>query len=81
MMVVLLGAMGFVFAPCGFIAMLMARRDLKAMARGEMDPSGEKQTRMGRTLAMIASVVWAIKWTILLIVGTVLYLNWDKISN
>ena len=46
--ILILGVLGFVFAPCGFVAVWLGRRDLKAMAAGTMDRSGEALTNIGR---------------------------------
>jgi hypothetical protein len=78
---IILAAIAFVFAPCGFVAVVLARRDLRAMAAGTMDRAGEKQTRFARTLAVVASLVWAIKWAIAIGLGIVIYLNWDRVSR
>jgi hypothetical protein len=80
-MILILGVLGFVFAPFGFAAVWLARRDLRAMAAGTMDRSGEQLTRFGRLLGIIAGIVWAIKWTILICLGVVVYLNWETVSK
>jgi hypothetical protein len=78
-LLVMLAALAFVFAPCGFVALLLARRDLRAMGAGAMDPAGEKLTRTSRVLALVASVVWAVKWAAVVCGGVVLYFNWDRV--
>jgi hypothetical protein len=80
-MILLLGILGFVFAPFGFAAVWLGRRDLRAMAAGTMDRSGEQLTRFGRTLGIVAGIIWAIKWTILACLGVVVYLKWSWISQ
>jgi hypothetical protein len=53
---------------CGIIAWVMANSDLREMAAGTMDPSGEGNTRAGRICGIIG--------TILGIVGVVLAILW-----
>jgi hypothetical protein len=48
---------------CGifaFIAWIMGDTDLKAMARGEMDPAGEGLTKAGKICGMIGVALWVI---------------------
>ena len=42
--ILILGGLGFVFAPFGFFALLLGKRDLRDMAAGTMDRSGEALT-------------------------------------
>ena len=53
---------------CGIIAWVMANNDLREMAAGTMDPSGENNTRAGRTCGMIGTILGA--------VGLVLAILW-----
>jgi hypothetical protein len=80
-MILILGILGFVFAPFGFAAVWMGRRDLRLMAAGKMDRSGEQLTRLGRMVGIVAGLVWAIKWTVLACLGIVVYLNWQTINQ
>ncbi len=75
-----LAAFGFLFAPCGFIGVLLAKRDLREMAAGTRDRAGEPLTRTAKTLGIVAGVVWAIKWALLIGGGLVVYFNWDRIE-
>jgi hypothetical protein len=43
-------------AGVGVVAWVMGRRDLKAMDRGAMDPSGREKTRLGYALGICAAV-------------------------
>lgn len=79
--ILILGVLGFMFGPFAMAAVFLAKRDLKSMAAGSMDRSGEGLTRVGRWLGCVAGIIWAIQWTILLIVGLVIYLNWGAISR
>jgi hypothetical protein len=64
--VLVLGILGLVVCTiCGIIAWVMGNNDLREMAAGRMDRSGEGMTRAGRICGMIA--------TILMIVGVVFY--------
>ena len=56
--IVILGGLGFVFAPFGFFAMIMGKRDLRDMEAGTMDRSGEALTKVRRMLAFVSSIVW-----------------------
>ena len=80
-MILILGILGFVFAPFGFCAVWLGRRDLKAMAAGTMDRSGEQLTKLGRMIGIAAGIIWAIKWAILACAGLVIYLNWDTMKQ
>jgi hypothetical protein len=80
-MIVVLGGLGFVFAPCGFVALWLGKRDLRDMAAGNMDRAGEPLTKVGRMLGFVAGIVWAIKWLIASVVGVIVYLNWDRVSR
>ncbi len=73
----ILACIAFLFAPCGLAALLMARRDLRAMADGSMDRSGEPLTKLSRTLAIVAGIVWAVKWVLLCVIVVLLYLLLD----
>jgi hypothetical protein len=79
--ILILGVIGFVFAPCGFAAVWLGRRDLRAMASGSMDRSGESLTRLGRMLGIAAGIVWTIKWMILICLGAIVYLNWETVRK
>ena len=79
--IVILGGLGFVFAPFGFFAMIMGKRDLRDMEAGTMDRSGEALTKVGRMLAFVSSIVWIIKWIIVSILGLIVYFNWAYFSK
>lgn len=79
--ILMLGILGFVFAPFGCVGVWLARRDLRAMAAGTMDRAGEKLTRFGRLLGIVAGIYWAIKWVLLMALALVVYLNWDTIKS
>ena len=58
--VLMLGILGiFCCFICGIIAWVMADKDLREMAAGRMDRSGEGNTRAGKVCGII-SVAWAI---------------------
>lgn len=80
-LILILGGAGFVFAPCGFLALWLGKRDLRDMAAGRMDRAGEPLTKVGRMLGFVAGIVWAIKWLIALTIGLIVYLNWDRVSQ
>jgi hypothetical protein len=48
-----LGLLSFPVWIFGVAAWIMANRDLKAMAEGKMDPSGERLTKAGKILGII----------------------------
>jgi hypothetical protein len=79
--ILILGVLGFFFAPFGFAAVWLGRRDLRAMAAGTMDRAGEHLTKLGRMFGMVAGIVWAVKWTILTCLGVIVYWNWSWISQ
>lgn len=72
-MILAFGLIGFlcciIFA---IIAWVMGNNDLKEMAAGRMDPSGEGLTKAGKIIGMISvilAIVGAVIWLIMLIVG------------
>jgi hypothetical protein len=79
--ILILGVLGFVFAPFGFAAAWLGRKDLRAMAAGTMDPTGEQLTRTGRMLGIAAGIIWAVKWTLLICAGVIVYFNWPAIKQ
>jgi hypothetical protein len=79
--ILILGVLGFVFAPFGFVAVWLGRKDLRAMAAGTMDRSGEQLTKLGRMLGIAAGIMWAIKWAVLTCAGVLVYLNWSTIKQ
>ena len=54
--------------PLGIAALVMARRDLRKMEEGVMDPNGRKRTRDGRLCAIVGTVLSSIVGAILLAV-------------
>lgn len=79
--IVILGVLGFVFAPFGFVAMFLGKRDLRDMQAGTMDRSGEALTKLGRMLAFVSAIIWTIKWIIVTIIGLIVYFNWAYFST
>lgn len=79
--IIILGVLGFVFAPFGFFALIMGKRDLRDMEAGTMDRTGEAMTKLGRLLAFVSAIIWTIKWIILSILGVIVYFNWDFFSR
>jgi hypothetical protein len=49
----ILGLLSFPLWISGVVAWIMADRDLKAMAQGQMDPSGGRLTKAGKILGII----------------------------
>ena len=59
-LVLILGIVGIVCCfPCGIAAWVMGGSDLRAMAEGRMDPTGEGMTKGGKICGMI-SVAFAV---------------------
>jgi hypothetical protein len=62
-MILVLGILSLVTGPCaailGPIAWIMGKNDLKEMAAGTMDRSGEGATNAGRICGMIATILVA----------------------
>ena len=57
---------------CGIIAWVMANKDLKEMAAGTMDPSGEGLTKSGKIcgiVGIVLQIVCFVLWLLLLGVG------------
>lgn len=79
--ILMLGILGFLFAPFGFFAMFLGKRDLRDMQAGTMDRTGEPLTNLGRMLGKISSIVWAIKWMFLMLFGLIVYWNWQYVST
>ena len=72
--VLVLGILGLVLCViCSIIAWVMANEDLRQMAEGRMDPSGEGITKAGKILAIVAVVLNAIGlvFFLLAVVGAV----------
>ena len=59
---------------CGIIAWVMGNNDLREMAAGRMDPSGEGLTKAGKICGMIG-VIWNIVvlvgWLLIVILGSI----------
>jgi hypothetical protein len=65
----------FIFAPGAFVpavaALILARNDLKAMNRGEMDDTGRAATQIGLTCGLISLGIYAfLAFVLLSCVGT-----------
>ncbi|MDY7010856.1 MAG: DUF4190 domain-containing protein [Planctomycetota bacterium] len=57
-LVLVLGILGLVVCViCGIIAWVMGNNDLKEMAAGSMDPSGEGLTNAGKICGMISVIL------------------------
>ncbi len=71
-MILVLGILGIVVCVvCGIIAWVMGSTDLKAMAAGQMDPSGEGLTRAGKICGIISVALMAIGiviWILMVVV-------------
>jgi len=66
-LVLVLGILGLVVCPiCGIFAWIFGNADLKEMAAGTMDRSGESNTNAGKICGIVSVVLWAI--------GIVLYI-------
>ncbi len=72
-MILVLGILGIVLCVvCGIIAWVMGSNDLKAMAAGQMDPSGEGLTRAGRIcgiISVVLNLIVVVLWVLMLIIG------------
>ncbi len=56
--VLALGILGlFVCSICGIIAWIMGNNDLKEMAAGTMDPSGQGLTQAGRICGIVSVII------------------------
>ena len=70
-----LGIVGLVVCfICGIIAWVMGKTDLREMAAGRMDPSGQGLTNAGRICGIISVVLacaGAVIWLIVLVVAAV----------
>ena len=62
-MILIFGILGVIFA---ILAWVMGGNDLKAMAAGQMDPSGEGLTKAGKILGIIGCVlgILSILWIV-----------------
>jgi hypothetical protein len=77
-MILVFGIIGIVLCfPLGIAAWVMGNNDLKAMARGEMDPAGQGTTQAGKVCGMISvglAVLGILFWvitTMVLVAGSV----------
>ncbi len=73
--ILILGILGIVCCViCGIIAWVMGKNDLREMAAGRMDPSGEGLTKAGKICGMIG-VIWNIValvgWLLIVILGSI----------
>jgi hypothetical protein len=72
-LILVLGILSLVLcAPLGIFAWIMGNTDLKAMAAGEMDPTGRDTTNIGKILGIIGVcllVVGFIVGIVMVIVG------------
>lgn len=71
-MILVLGILGLVLCViCGIIAWVMANADLRAMASGQMDRSGEGLTKAGKICGMISVILNVIGiglWLVMMLV-------------
>jgi hypothetical protein len=75
-MILMFGLLAFASCiPLGIVAWILGNRDLAAMDRGEMDPSGREITRTGRLLAIIGVVATLTIQAVLVALITVQYLS------
>ena len=59
--ILVLGILGIVCCfICGIIAWVMGNNDLRAMAAGRMDPSGQGTTQAGKICGMIGVILWIV---------------------
>ncbi|MBL9151343.1 MAG: hypothetical protein JNK37_02605 [Verrucomicrobiales bacterium] len=72
-LILVLGILGIVLCPiCGIIAWVMGNGDLKAIAAGQMDPTGEGLTKAGKICGIVATIlmiVGVIIWVLLMVLG------------
>lgn len=60
-LVLVLGILSLILCgPLGIFALIMGNADLKEMAAGTMDPSGQSLTNIGRILGMVACILMAL---------------------
>ena len=60
-LVLVLGILSLVVcAPLGIAAWIMGNNDLKEIAAGTMDPSGQQTTNIGKILGMIGTILLAL---------------------
>ena len=71
--ILVLGIIGIVCCfICGIIAWVMGNNDLREMAAGRMDPSGEGLTKAGKICGMISVIIQIIGfviWLLMLLAG------------
>ena len=71
--VLVLGILGLVCcAILGIVAWVMGNNDLKEMAAGTMDRSGEGLTKAGKICGMIAVILWIVGvviWVLMMLIG------------
>ncbi|WP_303761513.1 hypothetical protein [Alcanivorax jadensis] len=63
------------FAPLGVVAWILGSKDLKSMAGGNMDPSGEGMTTAGKVLGIIATVLMVIGLLVAIVVIGIIAAN------
>ena len=71
-LILVLGILGLVACmPLGIVAWVMGSGDLKAIDRGEIDPTGRSMTNAGKILGIIA-VVLAVLGILFFVVGVMI---------
>ncbi len=72
-MILVLGILGIVVCVvCGIIAWVMGNTDLRAMAAGQMDLTGEGLTRAGKIcgiISVVLNLIVVVLWVLMLIIG------------
>ncbi len=72
-MILVLGILGIVVCVIpGIIAWVMGNTDLREMAAGQMDPTGEGLTRAGKIcgiISVVLNLIVVVLWVLMLIIG------------
>lgn len=73
--ILVLGALGFVFFPCGIIAWSMGSKAMKAIQAGGFRYSNESNVNLGRILGMVTSIIGmvAVGLVLVQIVGSIVF--------
>ena len=77
-LILILGILGIVCCfICGIIAWVMGNGDLREMAAGRMDPSGEGLTKAGKICGMISVMLQIIGFVVCLLI-VILSIFWES---
>ena len=72
-LILVLGILGLVCCViCGIIAWVMGNGDLREMAAGRMDPSGQGLTQAGKICGMISviiQIIGVVFWLLMVVLG------------